>query len=116
MQKKFFLTQKWMKVVNEPDDKTLSKLRDLLIRMYDLVSDIIAIDEVIEILKYVLKYNCRLPYTKHDLNLMWSVWNQILTWLVNISDKLDPITVYNNYIETLDHMKNMLRNNNEYSE
>ena len=54
------------------DYETLSELNNLLIRMCDLVSDITEIDEAIEVSKYVLKYNCRLPYTKHDLNLMRS--------------------------------------------
>ena len=67
--------------------------------MCDLVSDIIAIDEIIEVLKYVLKYNYRLPYIKYDLNLMRSVEDQVLTLLVDISDELDSITIYDNYVE-----------------
>ena len=59
-----------------PDDKALSELGDLQVRMRDLVSDITEIDEAIEISKCVLRYNCRLPYTKHDLNLMRSVHDQ----------------------------------------
>ena len=62
-----------MKIVNEYDDMVLSELRDLLVRICKLVSDITAIDETTEVSKYVLKYNCRLPYKKHDLNLMRSV-------------------------------------------
>ena len=84
MQKKFFITRKWMKDVNKLDDKTLSELRDLLIRICKLVSDITTVNEVSN---YVLKYNCRLPYTKHDINLMRSIEDQVLTWLVDISDE-----------------------------
>ena len=82
--------------------------------MYDLVSDITVIDEAIEISKYVLKYKSRLPYIKYDLYLMRSIENQVLTLLVDISNELYPITVYDNYVEVLDHMKNMLRNDDEY--
>ena len=96
-----------------PDDKTLSELNDLLVRMCDLVSDITIIDEVIEVSKYVLKYNYRLPYTKYDLNLMRSVEDQVLSWLVDISDELDLITVYDNYVEASDCMENMLRDDKE---
>ena len=87
-----------------PDDKALSELRNLLVRMCDLISNITAINEVIEVSKYVLRYNCRLLYTKHDLSLMRSVEDQVLSWLVDISDDLDPITVYDNYVEALDRM------------
>ena len=55
------------------DDKVLSELNNLLVRMHELVSNITAIDEAIEVLKYVLRYNYELPYTKHDLNIMRSV-------------------------------------------
>ena len=41
---------------------------------------------------------------------MKSVEDQVLAWLVDVSDELDPITVYDNYVEALDCMKNMLRN------
>ena len=58
---------------NESDDNALSVSRDLLVRMCDLVSDITAIDKAIVVSKYVLKYNCRLLYTKYDLYLMRSV-------------------------------------------
>ena len=68
-----------MNVVNESDHKTLMELNYLLIRMSDLVSDITIIDKVIEVSKYVLRYTCRLPYTKYDLNLMRSVENQVLS-------------------------------------
>ena len=37
-----------------PDDKALSELNDLLVRMRDLVSDITSLDEAIEVSKYVL--------------------------------------------------------------
>ena len=67
--------------------------------------DITAINEVIEVSKYVLKYNCRLHYIKYDINLMRSVEDQVLTLLVEISDEYDPITVYDNYDEALDHIK-----------
>ena len=96
-----------------PDDKALSKLNNLKVRMRVLVSNIAAIDEAIDVSKYVLKYNCRLPYTKHDLNLMRNVEEQVLTWFVYISDGSDPITVYVNYIEYLDRMENKLRNDDE---
>ena len=81
--------------------------------MHDLDSDITVIDEVIEVSKYVLNYKCGLSYTKYDLNLMKSVEDQALTWLVDISDELDLTTVYDNYVEALDHMKNILRNDDE---
>ena len=74
-----------------PDDKALSELSDLLIRMRDFVSDITAMDEAIEVSKYVLRYNCRLPYTKYDLNLMISVEDQTLSWLIYVYDELDSI-------------------------
>ena len=96
-----------------PDNKTLSELNDLLVRMSDLVSDIIAIDEVIKVSKYILRYNCKLPYTKHDLNLMRSVEDLVLSCLIDVSDEHDTITVYDNYVETLDRMENMLRNDDE---
>ena len=80
----------------EPDDKTLSELSDLLVRIREFVSDITTIDETIEVSKYVLNYNCRLPYTKYDLNLMKSVEDQVLTCLLDISDKLYLISVYDN--------------------
>ena len=51
-----------MKVVNEPDDNVILVQRNLLVRMHDLVSDVSAIDEAIEVSKYVLRYNSRLPY------------------------------------------------------
>ena len=41
---------------------------------------------------------------------MRSVENQVLTWLIGISDELDPITVYDNYVKALDRVENMLRN------
>ena len=41
-----------------PDDKALSELNDLMVRMCNLVNDITAIDETIEVSKYVLRYNC----------------------------------------------------------
>ena len=47
---------------------------------------------------------------------MRSVEDQVLYWLIDVSDEHDPITVYDNYVEALDRMKNMLRNENEYSE
>ena len=93
-----------------PDDKALSELNDLLVRMCNLVNDIIAIDETIEVSKYILRYNCRFPYTKYDLNLMRSIEDQVLSWLIDVFDEPDPITVYDNYVEALDRMKNMLRN------
>ena len=105
-----------MKIANEPDNNIISELRDLLLRMYDLVSDITTIDETIEVSKYVLRYNYRLHYTKYDLNIMKSVENKLLTWLVHISDELDLITVYDNYFDALYHIENILRNDNEYSE
>ena len=77
MQKNFHV-RKWMEQElysiesDVPDDKALPELRDLLVRMRDFVSDITAIDEAVEVSKYVLKYNCRLPYTKHNLNLIRS--------------------------------------------
>ena len=46
---------------------------------------------------------------------MWKVEDQVLTWLIDISDELNPITVYDNYVEVLDRMKNILRNDDEYS-
>ena len=101
---------------DEVGANVLSELSELLIRMCDLVSDITAIDEVIEVSKYVLRYNCRLPYTKYDINLIRSVEDQALTWLIDISDKLDPIVVYDNYIEALDRIESMLRSDDEYSE
>ena len=97
-------------------DNVTSELKDLLLRMCDLDNDITAIDEVIEVSKYVLRYNCRHSYTEHDLNLMKSVEDQVLSWLVDISDKLYLITVYDNYVEALNCMENMSRNDNEYSE
>ena len=81
--------------------------------MRNMVGDITVIDEAIEASKYVLNYNCRLPYTKHDLNLIRSVEVKILTLLVDISDELDLITVYDNYVEAIDRMENMLRNDDE---
>ena len=48
-----------------------------------------------------------------NLNLMRSVEDHVLTWLVDISDELDLTTVYDNYVEALDHMKNILRNDDE---
>ena len=95
-------------------DNVTSELKDLLLRMCDLDNDITAIDEVIEVSKYVLRYNWRFLYTKYDLNLMWKVEDQVLTWLIDISDELNPITVYDNYVEVLDRMENMLRNDNKY--
>ena len=62
-----------MKVVNKPYDKVISELSDLLVRVRYLVGDINTIDEVIEVSKYVLEYNYRLPYTRYDLNIMRSV-------------------------------------------
>ena len=38
---------------------------------------------------------------------MRSVEDQVLSWLVNISNKLDPIIVYDNYVEALDHMEHV---------
>ena len=81
--------------------------------MRDLVSDITATDEVAEVSKYVLNYNCRLLYTKRDLKLMRSVEDQVLAWLVYISDDLDPITVGDDYVEALNRMENMLRSDDE---
>ena len=81
--------------------------------MYDLVSDITTIDETIEVSKYVLKYNCRLHYIKYDFNIMWCVEDKLLTWLVHISDELDQITVYDNYVDVLYHMENILRNDDK---
>ena len=72
-----------------------------------MVSNITTIDDSTEVLKYVLKYNCRVPYTKCDLKIMRSVEDQVLSWLVNISNKLDPIIVYDNYVEALDHMEHV---------
>ena len=57
---------------DESNNSIPLKLRDLLVRMHVLVSDITTIDEAVEVSKYVLKYNCRLPYTKHNLNLIRS--------------------------------------------
>ena len=102
-----------MKVVNEPDDNVILVQRNHLVRIHGLVSDITAIDEVIEMSKYVLRYNCRLPYTKYDHNLMRSVEDQTLTWLVDDTDELCPIIVCDNYVEALDRMENMLRNDDE---
>ena len=79
MQKIFFLTYRWMNVVNEPYNKVLSKLSDLLVGMCDLFSDITTIDEAWEVSKYVFKYNCRFPCTKYDINLMRSVEDQVLS-------------------------------------
>ena len=81
--------------------------------MRDLVNDITAIDEAIDVSKYVFKCHCRLPYTKHDINLIRSVEDQVLSWLVDVTDELDPLTVYDNYVEALDRMENMMRNDNE---
>ena len=75
-----------------------------------MVSDITSLDEAKEVSKYVLRYNCRLSYTKHDLNLMRSVEEHVLSWLVDVCDALDPITIYYNYVEALDRMENKLRN------
>ena len=36
-----------------------------------------------------------------------------LSWLADISDEIESITVYDNYVETLDRMENMLRNDDE---
>ena len=41
---------------------------------------------------------------------MRSVEDLVLSWLVDISDELDPIPVYDNYVEVLNRMENMLRN------
>ena len=99
--------------IDEPDNNILSELRCLLIRIRELISNITTIDEAIRVSKYVFRYNCRLPSTKYDLKLMRSVENHVLTWLVDISDELDQITVYDNYIEALNRMENMLRNVNK---
>ena len=95
------------------EDKTLLELSDILVKICELVNDITVIDKVIEVSKYVLKYNCRLPFTKYDLNIMRSVEDQILTLLVDISYELDTITVYDNYFEALNHMEKMLRNDDK---
>ena len=95
------------------EDKTLLELSDILVKICELVNDITVIDKVIEVSKYVLKYNCRLPFTKYDLNIMRSVEDQILTLLVDISYELDTITVYDNYVEALNHMEKMLRNDDK---
>ena len=81
------------------DNEALSELNDLLVRMRDLVNDITALDEVIEVSKYVLRYNCRLHYAKHDLNLTRSVEDQVLSWLIDACDELDLITVYDNSLK-----------------
>ena len=113
---KIFHTRMWMEhelcsvESDVPDDKALSELNDLMVRMCNLVNDITAIDETIEVSKYVLRYNCWLPYTKYDLNLMKSVEDYVLSWLIDVFDESDPITVYDNYVEALDRMKNMLMN------
>ena len=44
---------------------------------------------------------------------MRSVENQVLTWLIDINDKLDLITVYDNYVKALNRMENILRNDDE---
>ena len=44
---------------------------------------------------------------------MRNVKDQILTQLVDINNEINPITVYNNYIEVLDRMENMQRNNDK---
>ena len=93
---------------NVSDYETLSELNDLLSIMRDLDSDITTLDEAIEVSKYVLRYNYRLPYTKYDLNPMGNVEDQVLSWLVDINGELDPITVYDNYVEASDRMENML--------
>ena len=77
--------------------------------MRDLVSDITAID----VSKYAHEYSSRLPYAKYDLNLIRSIEDHVLSWLVDVCDELDPITVYDNYVEVLDRMENMLGNDNE---
>ena len=94
----------------ESDYKTLSELSGIMVRIRELVSDITAIDETIEVSKYALKYNHRPPYTEHDLGLMKSVENQVLSWLVDVIDKPYPITVYDDYVEALDRTESMLRN------
>ena len=95
---------------DEPEDNVILILSDLLLRMYEVFSDITTIYETIEVSKYVLKYNCRPPYTNYDLNLMRSEEDKVLSWLVDVTDEIGPITVYDNYVEALDRMKNMLRN------
>ena len=40
---------------------------------------------------------------------MKSVEDLVLSWLIYVCDESNPITVYDNYVEALDHMKNMLR-------
>ena len=93
-----------------PNNRAQLELNDLLVRMCDLVNDITAIDEAKEVSKYVFKYNCRLLYTRHDINLMRSVEDQVLSWLIDVCHELDPITVHDNYVKALDRMENMLRN------
>ena len=44
---------------------------------------------------------------------MRSVEDQILYWLIDINDELNPIIVYDNYVEALNRKENMLRNNDE---
>ena len=44
---------------------------------------------------------------------MRSVEDQVLSWLIDVTDELDPITFYDNYVEALDRMENMLRSDNE---
>ena len=44
---------------------------------------------------------------------MRNVDDQVLFWLIDVSDELDPITVYDNYVEALDRMESMLRNDDE---
>ena len=39
-------------------DNVLSELSDLQVRMCNLVTDITALDETIEVSKYILRYNC----------------------------------------------------------
>ena len=97
-----------------PDDKALSELNDLLVRMCNLVNDITTIDETIEVSKYVLRYNCRLPYTKYDINLMRSVKDQVLSWLIDACHEPDSITAYDNYVKSLNRVENMLRDEYEY--
>ena len=63
--------------------------------------------------KYALKYNCRLPYTKHDLSIMRIIDDHVLTWLLDISDELNLIKVYDNYVEASNRMENMLGNDDE---
>ena len=44
---------------------------------------------------------------------MRSVKDKILFWLVDVIDELDPITIYDNYLEALVRIENMLKNDDE---